>query len=174
MSTTLTLRPEVLAFAILMEERLSQKDEDKGQRWKSKDPFDLICDTGLASHRLRYAVTENDISSTIRIAVDLANFSMMVADVSGALNGADEHVRRIAACLNACEGISDDVLKSWLNPPEGLLGAPHGTWAAKLAMLGSQREELLEALNEMMDYFGHDVAAAQKARAIIAKIAGSR
>jgi hypothetical protein len=85
MTTTQQLRPEVMAFAMLMEKRLSQKDEDKGTRWKSKDPFDLICDTGLTAHRLRCAVTDNDISSTIRHAVDLANFSMMVADVSGAL-----------------------------------------------------------------------------------------
>lgn len=82
---TIPLRPEVAAFSQLMEKRLQQKDMDKGTRWKSKDPFDLICDTGLAAHRLRCAVTDNDISSTIRLAVDLANFSMMVADVSGAL-----------------------------------------------------------------------------------------
>lgn len=108
---TIQLRPEVLAFVMLMEKRLREKDEDKGQRWKSKDPFDLICDTGLAAHRLRASVTDNNISLTIRHAVDLANFSMFVADVSGALNGGHEVAQRIAVCLDACHGIRTDVLE---------------------------------------------------------------
>jgi len=105
------LRQEVLAFVLLMEKRLSEKDEDKGQRWKSKNPWDLICDTGLASHRLHDAVRHDDKQKTVRHAIDLANFSMFVADVSGALNGGHEVAQRIAACLDACYGIPTDVLE---------------------------------------------------------------
>lgn len=43
---------------------------------------------------------------------------------------------RLALCAKACEGIADEKLKSWLTPPEGSLGAPHGTWAQQLAEMG--------------------------------------
>lgn len=43
---------------------------------------------------------------------------------------------RLALCAKACEGIPDETLNSWLNPPEGSLGAPHGTWAQQLVELG--------------------------------------
>lgn len=45
---------------------------------------------------------------------------------------------RLALCAKACEGIADETLKSWLNPPKGSLGAPHGTWAQQLADVGQQ------------------------------------
>lgn len=43
---------------------------------------------------------------------------------------------RLALCEKACEGITDETLQSWLNPPEGSLGAPHGTWSQQLADMG--------------------------------------
>ena len=79
------LRPEVLRFALLMEQRLCEKDEDKGSRWKSKTPADLIVDTGLTAHRLMKSVTKNETYKIVRHAIDLANYCMMVADVSGSL-----------------------------------------------------------------------------------------
>lgn len=43
---------------------------------------------------------------------------------------------RLQVCKKACEGIPDEKLQSWINPPEGQLGAPHGTWAQQLAAAG--------------------------------------
>lgn len=41
MNQQIELRPEVLAFARLMEQRLREKDADKGQSWKTMHEGDL-------------------------------------------------------------------------------------------------------------------------------------
>lgn len=75
---------------------------------------------------------------------------------------------RLALCSKVCQGIADDKLQSWLNPPEGQLGTHHGTWAQQLAAAGDQlirrqrdQEEMLAALkdakNVIKTWHGEDV-----------------
>lgn len=74
-------RPELLAFARLMEQRL----RDKGASWKDKTDISLLVAAIPKFHSLETSiqrgVTRNDIH-----AVDLANYCMMIADVAGALD----------------------------------------------------------------------------------------
>jgi hypothetical protein len=84
----------------------------------------------------------------------------MAADENGGYTLADmccdnqqANARRIVACVNACAGISDEALDSWMNPPEGGFGHPHGPWPAHIITLQraaetfrQQRDELLDAL----------------------------
>jgi len=80
------LRPEVLAFARLMELRLREKDADKGVNWKGMNQDMLL--VGVASKFLQLeASIKHDLPriNHARQAVDLANYCMMIADVSGAL-----------------------------------------------------------------------------------------
>lgn len=77
------LRPEVLAFALLMEQRLRDKDADKGQRWKESDIDNLqVCAVSKV-----YAIDRaiQDGTGANKHAIDLANYAMMIADVGGAL-----------------------------------------------------------------------------------------
>lgn len=95
------LRPEVLAFALLMEARLREKDADKGQMWKDKSPFGLST-AALAKASFVQTCIAKPGSKAITFAgdlppaklaledskhvVDVANFCMMLADVSGVLD----------------------------------------------------------------------------------------
>jgi len=85
------LRPEVLAFAQLMELRLREKDADKGSAWKEKSERDLLVDAMSKSLLLDSAVREG-YESRVRHAVDLANCCMMIADVAGAIDSIDRVV----------------------------------------------------------------------------------
>lgn len=80
------LRPEVLAFALLMEQRLREKDADKGmQGWKDADILNLqVCITAK-NMSLEHAIVHGTNAEICRHAVDLANYCMMIADVSGVL-----------------------------------------------------------------------------------------
>ncbi|MGA8147801.1 MAG: hypothetical protein WB870_09545 [Gallionellaceae bacterium] len=78
------LRPEVLAFALMMEGRLCEKDESKHQTWKAKSEADLMVHASSKTFLLEAAV-RCEFFERIRHAVDLANFCMMIADVAGAL-----------------------------------------------------------------------------------------
>lgn len=75
---------------------------------------------------------------------------------------AAEDFRRVVACVNACAGISDEALDSWMNPPEGGFGHPHGPWPAHIISLQraaetlrNQRDELLAAIETTLDENGH-------------------
>lgn len=145
----LTLRPEVLAFATLMELRLREKDEVKQRSWKAMSETDLTVHAVSKAMRLETAV-RSQFQDRARYAVDLANYGMMIADVTGALEGySGANASHIIFCINACEGIPDTTLKSWLNPPEGLLGAPHGTWARQLSAAGARLVELVSMLETL-------------------------
>ncbi len=103
-----TLRPEVLAFAHLMETKLREHDDRPG--WKQDDPEALMARLIEEANELHDALadwkgemTESGISGidagrggrVYRVdelgrvaaweAVDVANFAMMIADVLGAL-----------------------------------------------------------------------------------------
>jgi hypothetical protein len=74
------LRPEVLAFALLMEQRLRDKDADRGQSWKGQSVDNLI----VQAQSKAFALDRN-YSARTKHAVDIANGCMFIADVSGAL-----------------------------------------------------------------------------------------
>jgi hypothetical protein len=57
---------------------------------------------------------------------------------------------RLGNCVKACEGIPNDILESWLNPPEGQFGAPHGTWAQQLAAVGVLMVQMYRERNELL------------------------
>jgi hypothetical protein len=67
--------------------------------------------------------------------------------------------RRIVACVNACAGISDKALESWLNAPQNQMGIKDGTWAQQLKFwweqfdkMRKQCDELLEALHVALPF----------------------
>lgn len=47
---------------------------------------------------------------------------------------------RAELCMKVCEGITDDGLRAWLNPPAAGYGAPNGTWASQLWKLWDEKE----------------------------------
>lgn len=98
----------------------------------------------------------------------------VILDKAGAIVGSAldiEAARRIVACVNACEGISDDALDSWMNPPEGGYGHPDGPWPVHLVSLEKtaetlkqQRDNLLEATLALLEFFDHpDLPEAREA-----------
>jgi hypothetical protein len=88
------LRPEVLAFARLMEQRLREKDAEKGSRWKDLTQDNLLVCATSAYYRMEDAI-HCDQSTDIERAVDLANYCMMIADVAGALDAAPPKVEAL-------------------------------------------------------------------------------
>lgn len=88
--TVQELRPEVLAFALLMEDRLREKDAARGQSWKNAtqvELFPVFMSKAFAVEK-SFFYTDRDHGDPARHAVDLANYCMMIADVSGALEQA--------------------------------------------------------------------------------------
>ena len=84
------LRPELLAFALLMEQRLRDKDEYKGQRgWQDKMPVDLTVNVTSAARRIEQALFPYKGAQSVKALLDMANHCMMLADVSGALHTVD-------------------------------------------------------------------------------------
>lgn len=88
--TTQRWRPEVQAFADLMEARLRANDHKPG--WKGDDPWSLMDRLFQEARKLgsellphpgvKLAVRRARIGAE---AADVANFAMMIADVRGAL-----------------------------------------------------------------------------------------
>lgn len=86
------MRDEVREFAQTMERRLASKDEERGgNSWKGMTPAALVERLHVAGVDLVAAIDEADTAGTpplsVRLAVitkaaDLANFAMMIADVS--------------------------------------------------------------------------------------------
>jgi hypothetical protein len=85
------LRPEVLAFALLMEQRLRDKDEDKGQSWKDVSDIDhLRVNATSKIFMIETAIDQGKNKAAAGYAVDLANYAMMIADVAGVLKLPEE------------------------------------------------------------------------------------
>lgn len=82
------LRPEVLAFALLMEARLRQNETEKGTSWKQIAKSDLV--ELAASKCIRMERHQLDM----RHPVDLANYCMMISDVAGVLKQSVELERK--------------------------------------------------------------------------------
>ncbi len=85
------LRPEVLAFALLMESRLRDKDADKGQSWKGLNAKQLRVHAVCKMSMLDDSVCIPRIDAGVNHAVDIANYCMMIADVAGALLCGNKH-----------------------------------------------------------------------------------
>lgn len=82
------LRPEVLAFAHLMERQLRANDHKPG--WKGHAPHDLAVRMFQEATEATWAIADwkdgtGDTQSVGTEAADVANFAMMIADVCGAL-----------------------------------------------------------------------------------------
>ena len=86
-------------------------------------------------------------------------------ELIGKHRATDQHAnaRRIVACVNACAGIPDEKLESWLSPPEGQLGAPHGTWGQQLFEVGEQMIQLQRERDELLTSLELIRGAAQNA-----------
>lgn len=84
------LRPEVLAYALLMEQRLRDKDADKGQGWKRKTDISLIVNICTAARDIEQGLFPYKGERSIKSLVDMSNHCMMLADVLGALSEATE------------------------------------------------------------------------------------
>jgi hypothetical protein len=82
---SMKLRPEVLAIALMMEQRLRDKDADKGQSWKDEDIGNLQVCTAAHVYRIENAIHVGAHRAAAMIAVDLANYCMFIADVGGVL-----------------------------------------------------------------------------------------
>lgn len=81
------LRPEVLAFALLMEARLREKDAEwGGNSWDGTDIGNLhVCATAKV-FAIETAILKGPEQDAIKHSVDLANYAMMIADKAGALD----------------------------------------------------------------------------------------
>lgn len=82
------LRPEVQAFAQMMELRLRAHDEKKGTSWKKEEAASFLLLTRQRLNALERTLqkkTRTDADSLIvaHEASDAANFCMMLADVFG-------------------------------------------------------------------------------------------
>jgi hypothetical protein len=83
------LRPEVLAFALLMEKRLREKDADKGTSWKQRTFPDLAVNVAMKKSQLESCIRFQSPNMNMH-AVDLANCCMFIADNAGALKPSAE------------------------------------------------------------------------------------
>jgi hypothetical protein len=82
------LRPEVFAFACLMEKRLREKDEDRGgNSWKQSFAAELIIPAMAKALHMDSIIRSESNPNLIPVkhAVDLANYCMMIADSIGAI-----------------------------------------------------------------------------------------
>lgn len=104
-------RPEVVAFATLMEQQLRANDHKPG--WKSDSTFALWSRLLQETIELNEARTARNPDSALigREAADVANFAMMVADVMGGLpvetieRTDGTAIDRIAVRLAAADGL---------------------------------------------------------------------
>ena len=82
---TKQLRPEVLAFAQLMEQRLRSKDAERGTSWKHMHEGDLMVPAAAKTYAMDRAMQNDDRDAVIKHAIDVGNYCMFIADATGAL-----------------------------------------------------------------------------------------
>lgn len=118
------LRPEVMAFALLMEARLREKDVDrKGTRGRRRMPTNLLVHATAKTYSIDAALSiRGDEVEAAKHAVDLANYCMMIADVGGVLNIPEEESSEwlrddeatfCAFLLIGDRGVTKEVVASW-------------------------------------------------------------
>lgn len=81
------LRPEVLAFAVKMEEQMRKNDAEKGDSWK------VMMNTTLSVMALNKALLMSSAANVadsephaVKHAIDIANYCMMITANYGALD----------------------------------------------------------------------------------------
>ncbi len=79
MSKGSQVRPAVLRFAELMEEKLSEHDGERAH-WSGCNLGQLFRRLLLEAEELREAIDENEPLHMMMEAADIANFAMMIAD----------------------------------------------------------------------------------------------
>ena len=89
------LRPQVAAFAQLMEQKLRKHDDDRGTRgWSSMTPMDLCWRLDREVDELKHSLcclgAGSDLSDVAGECADVANFAMMIIDVLEQLENEDE------------------------------------------------------------------------------------
>lgn len=77
------VRPTVKSFAELMEHRLQDKDDERGERgWTDTHPLWLLARAEEELAELKTCLVHgSDPDDVVREAVDTSNFCMMVADI---------------------------------------------------------------------------------------------
>lgn len=124
------VRPEVAAFALLMERKLRENDHKGGWQSESTAYLSRRCGNELKELREALAALHRDrmrgwppidaskraklIATIGREAADVANFAMMLADVSGALLTEGDHEANRAYC----ESIGDTSQLAWEQAPD--------------------------------------------------------
>ncbi len=77
------LRPEVAAFARLMERELRTNDARRGAAgWKGMTAAELLRMLDVDAAKLRFALGAGDATKAIEQCADVANMAMMIADVT--------------------------------------------------------------------------------------------
>lgn len=77
------LRPEVAAFARLMERELRTNDARRGaEGWKGMTAAELLRMLDVDAAKLRFALGAGDATKAIEQCADVANMAMMIADVT--------------------------------------------------------------------------------------------
>lgn len=77
------LRPELLAFAMRMEQRLREKHADKGESWRGMYPDHLMVQASSKAIRLESLIlSDAKPADYLRHAVDLANYCLMIASLA--------------------------------------------------------------------------------------------
>lgn len=84
----------------------------------------------------------------------------------------------LAPAVDACAGVPTEILQSWINPPPGQMGLPHGPWHRHLVALGAQRARLanlLQAFLAIDDWTDDSIAPPEliaEAKAALADLEG--
>lgn len=143
----------------------------------TKEPWRLGRFTGPASYE---EVRETVGNMDVVVDTDIGPYVLAACNANFP-DDARANARRIVACVNACEGISDEALDGWMNPPEGGLGHPHGPWPAHIISLqraaeivSQQRDDLVEAIRRTLDENGHladgDVCTLKPLKDVLEKV----
>ncbi len=82
MSALPVIRPELLAFALLLERRLRAHDATKGEGWKRKGAVDHLIGCQASALHLK---VQNAPERNAQLALDAANRAMFLLDVTGFL-----------------------------------------------------------------------------------------
>ena len=83
----MAVRQPVMEFARLMEEKLKEHDPARGRfGWQESTTAYLMARLVDEIDELRLALSAGDEHAVVREGVDVANFTMMVADLMGKLS----------------------------------------------------------------------------------------
>jgi NTP pyrophosphatase (non-canonical NTP hydrolase) len=137
--TLAEVRPEVAAFARLMEFELRKHDGDWGNGWKDSDPYAALERLLTEARELRAAIHQLRLADPQRVSApllkqltvdvglecaDVANFAMMIADMAGAL----EPIGEPAAFREWCAKLASDSIEAFLAGEQATIQVGPATW----------------------------------------------